>query len=121
MTGKVTAADWNFVVGPDAKLFERLMEMPMKLGNVAAKIFQGLITGADSVFIMENISKTEYKSAATGNTYNLESALLHSLCKGSVNLKRYHITEITKSILFPYKVSLTILVAVHGLKLEIRN
>ncbi|MDO9514542.1 MAG: Eco57I restriction-modification methylase domain-containing protein, partial [Syntrophales bacterium] len=104
LADKVTDADWNFVVGPEAKLFERLMEMPMKLGDVAAKIFQGLITGSDSVFIMENISKTEYKSAATGKTYNLESALLHPLCKGSVNLKRYHITEITKSILFPYKI-----------------
>jgi len=104
LTDKVTASDWNFVVGPGAKLFERLRDMPVKLGDVAAKIFQGLITGSDSVFIMENISKTEYKSAATGKTYNLESALLHPLCKGSVNLKRYHIAEITKSILFPYKV-----------------
>jgi Type I restriction-modification system methyltransferase subunit len=104
LTDKVTAADWNFVVGPEAKLFERLQKMPVKLGDVAAKIFQGLITGSDSVFIMKNISKTEYKSAATGKTYNLESALLHPLCKGSVNLKRYHITEITKSILFPYKI-----------------
>jgi len=28
---------------------------------------------------------------------------MHSLCKGSVNLRRYYVSEITKSILFPYK------------------
>jgi len=100
---KVTGKEWNFVVGSGAALFERLSEMPVKLGDVAARIFQGLVTGADPVFIMENVSETECKSAATGKIYHIEAELMHSLCKGSVNLRRYHISEITKSILFPYK------------------
>ena len=100
---KVTEKEWNFVVGSGAALFERLSEMPVRLGRVAAKIFQGLVTGADPVFIMENVSETEFKSAATGKIYPIEAELMHSLCKGSVNLRRYHISEITKSILFPYK------------------
>jgi hypothetical protein len=102
-TGKVTEKEWNFVVGSGAALFERLSEMPVRLGHVAAKIFQGLVTGADPVFIMENVSETEFKSAATGKIYPIGAELMHSLCKGSVNLRRYHISEITKSILFPYK------------------
>ncbi len=28
---------------------------------------------------------------------------MHPLCKGSVNLRRYYVTRLTKSILFPYK------------------
>lgn len=103
LSQKVTGSEWNFVVGEGAELFERLNEMPVKLGDVAAKIFQGLVTGADQAFIMENVSETEFRSAATGQTYHLETELMHPLCKGSVNLKRYHISEITKSILFPYK------------------
>jgi hypothetical protein len=99
---KVTEKEWNFVVGSGAALFERLSEMPVRLGRVAAKIFQGLVTGADPVFIMENVSETEFKSAATGKIYPIEAELMHSLCKGSVNLRRYHISEITKLILFPY-------------------
>ena len=102
-TDKVTEKEWNFVVGSGAALFERLSEMPIRLGHVAAKIFQGLVTGADPVFIMESVSETEYKSATTGKIYSIEAELMHSLCKGSVNLRRYHISEITKSILFPYK------------------
>jgi len=58
---KVTGKEWNFVVGSGAALFERLSEMPVKLGDVAARIFQGLVTGADPVFIMENVSETECK------------------------------------------------------------
>jgi hypothetical protein len=102
-TDKVTEKEWNFVVGSGAALFERLSEMPIRLGHVAAKIFQGLVTGADPVFIMKSVSETEYKSATTGKLYHIEAELMHSLCKGSVNLRRYHISEITKSILFPYK------------------
>jgi hypothetical protein len=82
---KATGKEWNFVVGSGAQLFERLEEMPTKLGDVAAKIFQGLVTGADPVFIMENVSETEFKSAATGKVYPIEAELMHSLCKGSVN------------------------------------
>jgi hypothetical protein len=33
----------------------------------------------------------------------MEQQLMHPVCKGSVNLRRYHVSEITKSILFPYK------------------
>jgi hypothetical protein len=29
---------------------------------------------------------------------------MHPLCKGSVNLRRYHVSELTKAILFPYKI-----------------
>jgi hypothetical protein len=28
---------------------------------------------------------------------------MHPLCKGSLNIRRYHVSELTKSILFPYK------------------
>jgi len=100
---KVTEKEWNFVVGPGAELFERLSAMPVKLGHVAKRIFQGLITGADQVFIFENALNGAYTSIATGETLPIERALMHPLCKGSVDLKRYRVSELTKSILFPYK------------------
>jgi len=100
---KVPEKEWNFIVGPGAKLFERLREMPVKLGDVAKRIFQGLITGADQVFILENVSNGAYTSIATGETLPIERALMHPLCKGSVDLKRYRVSELSKSILFPYK------------------
>jgi hypothetical protein len=71
---------------------------------VAARIFQGLVTGADQVYILADISAQEYRSESTGRTHRIEAELMHPLCKGSVNLRRYRVTETTKSILFPYRI-----------------
>jgi len=103
----VTASEWNFSVGKSAALFERLSRMPKKLGDVANRIFQGLITGADAVFILNESRKGYYYSEATQQEHRIESSLMHPLCKGSVNIRRYYITELKKSILFPYRL-------VHG-------
>jgi len=100
----VKSDEWNFVVGEQAELFNKLRKMPMKLENIAEKIYQGLITGADSVFILKNVSCNRFISDATKKEYSLEKDLIHPLCKGSVDIKRYFIGDLTKSILFPYKI-----------------
>lgn len=96
-------SEWTFNVGEGASLFEKLGAMPAKLADVADRIFQGLVTGSDPVFILNNVSEGLYYSDATEQEHELEQELMHPLCKGSVNLRRYHVSEITKSILFPYK------------------
>jgi len=70
---------------------------------VADRIFQGLITGADSVFVLSMAARGRYVSKATQSEHSLESELMHPLCKGAVNIRRYHISTVTRSILFPYK------------------
>jgi hypothetical protein len=75
----------------------------VKLGDIAGRIFQGLVTGADPVFILSDHSKGKYLSEATQQLHRIESDLMHPLCKGSLNIRRYHVSELTKSILFPYK------------------
>jgi len=101
---KVSASEWNFAVGRAAALLEKLAKMPIKLRDVADRIFQGLVTGADPVFILLDRSKGRYFSEATQEIHRIEPELMHPLCKGSVNLRRYHVSELTKSILFPYKI-----------------
>jgi hypothetical protein len=101
----ITRAEWNFAVGAGAALFEKLSKMPVKLEDVADKIFQGLVTGADPVFILTDLGRGRYLSEATQQEYRLGKDLMHPLCKGSVNIRRYHIAETTKEILFPYKLS----------------
>jgi hypothetical protein len=100
---RITSSEWNFTVGKGATLFEKLGKMPVKLGYIAARIFQGLVTGADQVFILSDRGKGMYFSEATQQPHRIEPDLMHPLCKGSVNIRRYHISELTKSILFPYK------------------
>lgn len=55
---KVASSEWNFVLGEGSDIFERLKTIQSKLGNVA-KIFQGLVTGADKVFVMSNPGQIE--------------------------------------------------------------
>jgi len=55
---KVTGKEWNFVVGPGAALFDRLSQMPVKLGDVAA-IFVGLQTSADKIYVLEETGPAE--------------------------------------------------------------
>lgn len=98
-----TAREWNFIVTEGAELFRRLSELPLRLSDIAARVFQGLVTGADPVFILERAEEGLHRSEATGQRYNLEEELLHPLCKGSLNLRRYFVSDLTKDILFPYK------------------
>ncbi|MEP0804300.1 MAG: Eco57I restriction-modification methylase domain-containing protein [Chloroflexota bacterium] len=102
-TVSVSSAEWNFTVGKGAALFEKLSQMPVKLGDVTDRIFQGLVTGADPVFILKNVEGGKYYSEATKKEYAIEKNLMHLLCKGSVNIRRYSISQLEKSILFPYK------------------
>ena len=104
-TEKITRAEWHFSVGTGASIFERLSEMPVKLGDVAERIFQGLVTGADGVFVVHNTGKQRFFSDATKQEHRIEPELMHPLCKGSVDLRRYHVTPLVKSILFPYKLT----------------
>jgi hypothetical protein len=100
---RITEAEWNLVIGPGADLFHRLQEMPVKLEDVASRIFQGLITGRDSVFILLAADDGFVQSDATGKNHRLEPDLLHPLCKGSVDIRRYHVGDLRKRILFPYR------------------
>ncbi|MFH1788120.1 MAG: N-6 DNA methylase, partial [Candidatus Altiarchaeota archaeon] len=97
-----TENEWNFTVGPGTEILEKLQEVKTTLGDISDRIFQGLITGSDPVFILKNEDRM-YFSEATNSTHNLEKELMHPLCKGSVNLRRYYVSDLTKSILFPYK------------------
>jgi hypothetical protein len=98
----VNNLEWNFIVGNSANVFNLISNYPTKLGDISKRIFQGLVTGADKVFILNNLEGDLVYSEATSKTYNLEKELLHPLCKGSLNIRRYHVDNVDKSILFPY-------------------
>ncbi len=104
--GKATGAEWNFVVSAGASLFERLSEMPVKLGDVASNIFQGLVTSADPVYLLEPTGPESHgyvpvKSHSTGKAYMLEGGVVWPLCKGSLDIRRFTAVP-SKHVLFPY-------------------
>ncbi len=105
LADKVTAADWNFVVGPETKLFERLRAMSLKLEDVTSRIFQGIKTSADKIYIVEEIERTQNQvkvySKEKDAEYWLEPNLLHPLIKGG-DSKRFFLSSTNRLILFPY-------------------
>jgi hypothetical protein len=99
------SAEWNFTVGSGAALFEKLKNMPMKLEDVTLRIFQGIKTSFDTVYIVEERQRQNNQvlvySRATGREHWMESDLLHPLVKGG-NSRRYALTRGNLLILFPY-------------------
>ncbi len=85
---EATGYEWNFNISEGKGLLERLANKYPHLGDVADRIFQGLVTGADKVFIVENPS-------------DLESDLLKPLLRTN-SLTPYNYPSIDSYILFPY-------------------
>ena len=102
---RVTSADWNFIVGKGADLFERLKQIPVKLENVTSRIFQGIKTSADKIYIVHEINRKnnllKIYSPERELEYELEQDLLHPLIKGG-DSRRYSISRTDRLLLFPY-------------------
>ena len=104
---RVTKLEWNFIVGVGASIFERLSEMPVNLGNVAPKIYQGSITSADTVFLFkeyqnENESIVDVWSKELNCEVKIERDILKPVVR-SGKIGRYSANP-TALVLFPYKI-----------------
>jgi hypothetical protein len=101
----LTSDEWNLAVGEESKIFTKLVEMPVKLGQIA-HIFVGLQTSADTVFLFKNsnISSsplTIVKSKELDKSIEVETALLKYVVR-SGEIGRYWANP-SALVLFPYK------------------
>ena len=99
---RVTEHEWNFSVGEGTELIEKLSKMPVRLENVAKRIFQGFKTGADPVFILEERGDGKYYSNALKKEILIEKILLRPLYK-SGEMKRYSLRKNSRYVIFPYR------------------
>jgi hypothetical protein len=104
---KVTEKEWNFVVGPGATLFERLSEMPVKLGHVAARLAQGIRTSANEVYVLELVSDDgeliHVHSKQLDRIVVLERGSVSSFLKGR-EIKPYQVLPSGQVVIIPYRV-----------------
>ncbi len=100
------SSEWNFTVGRGSEIFERLSQCPQTLEQVTTRIFQGLKTGADKIYIFEESVKSKdgcrVRCRQNDTEYVLENALLHPLIKGG-DSHAYRLTHPDRLILFPYE------------------
>lgn len=102
----LTNKEWDMSVGGSRDLMERLRKYPLKLEGVTNRIFQGIKTGADKIYIVDEkerkAAKVKVFSRERDKEYWLEHGLLHPLIKGG-DSKRYSLTRTKRLILFPYQ------------------
>jgi type I restriction-modification system DNA methylase subunit len=99
---KVTEKEWNFSIGKGAQLIEKFSKMPVRLENIAKRIFQGFKTGADPVFILEERENERYYSNALKKEVSIERTFLRPLYK-SGEMKRYILRKNSRYVIFPYE------------------
>jgi len=102
---EVGSAEWNFVVGNAARIAEKLKRLPLKLKDIT-HLFVGLQTDADDVFILEALREDRQRilcsSRSTGREHWFERDHVKPFLKGSLNIRRYRLADVTKRLIFPY-------------------
>jgi hypothetical protein len=93
----------------DDTLWKKLTANTQPLGKLAEKIFVGLQTSADRIYIFEKLGDSvsglvRVHSQATGKVHELESELLKPLLSGH-DIKRYGVPMPQRLLLFPYRVN----------------
>ncbi len=101
-----TAAEWTFIASEsDEKLLAKLRAISDRLETVTDRIFQGLKTSADDIYIVDELERRAKKvrvySHETESEHWLEPELLHPLVKGG-DSRRYVLADPRRLILFPY-------------------
>ncbi len=92
---------WNFGDINEMKILEKLNNINLKLNDVCDKIFQGLITSADEVFILKE-KEGKLFSESKKDFVNLEKNILKKIIKG-LEIKKYKEPFSSRFIIFPYK------------------
>ncbi|MBI4670876.1 MAG: Eco57I restriction-modification methylase domain-containing protein [Chloroflexi bacterium] len=101
----VSAAEWSFTVGENAALFERLAQMPTKLGDVCS-IFVGLQTSADRVYVLEeeNVEQGFVNVVDRNNvSWRLECGILKPFLN-DVTVATFDTPKSRHWLIFPYAI-----------------
>lgn len=103
----IAAKEWNFVVGQSRDLFDRLHQMPVRLGDIA-HIFVGTQTSADDVFVLDECHhETNYIigiSKALSKEVKVEIACTRPFLRGK-QIRRYESPNSSSYLVCPYEIS----------------
>ncbi len=101
----VNASEWNFMVGDGRALFEKLSRMPIKLGDVAERMAEGIRTSANEVYVLDLVSVSGSVVTAFSKRLNrnvkLEGKALSLFLQGR-EIKPYALLPSGKLVIIPY-------------------
>ena len=104
---KITSSEWNFTVGKGVELFEKLSKMPVKLGDMAKRIAQGIRTSANEVYVLDLVSENGKLIVAHSKQLDQDVKLERktvSLFLQGREIKPYQIQPSGKVVIIPYQV-----------------
>ena len=102
-----TATGWNFVVGSSARVFEKLNRIPVRLGQLADRISQGIRTSANEVYVLDVAG--EHNGLITAHSKQLscevvvEREAVSRFLQGK-EIKPFCIQPSGKSVIMPYRI-----------------
>lgn len=103
---QATTAPWNFHFEILGNLINKIRQETKPLEEFTNRIFQGLKTSADKIYIMDVVKRTKniftIHSRELDKEFELEAGPLKPLIKGG-QMRRYLIEETRKVVLFPYE------------------
>ena len=101
----ITHQNWNFPIGSNLSLFERLNKMPVKAKDIVNKISQGIRTSANKIYVLDLIQKNENSvivySSKINSTFEIESQLVSLFLKGK-EIKKYRTLSSNQVVIIPY-------------------
>ena len=110
-TSLLTAEQWLFLEPEAASLLKKLQTLPDTLESKTSRIFQGVKTSADKIFIVEKLDDkgdlVEVYCKENEKKYFLEKCFLLPLIKGG-NSRAYEISSTDLLLIFPYEDGLLI-------------
>lgn len=102
---KNASGPWTLVPAVSKPLFDKLDAIPRRLGTLCDEVFQGLVTGADSAYVVrileEGATTTRVENISDGSKYKLESVMVKPLLKGK-EIRRWGIDWKHLGIVYPY-------------------
>jgi len=107
LTSDIGDTEWNFAIGLGAGLLDKLGCMPHKLGDVAARMAQGIRTSANEVYVLDLVSdEGEFitvHSKQLDRDIPLERAGVRLFLQGR-EIKPYRVLPSGKVVIIPYQV-----------------
>lgn len=107
-TEVITNDKWNFVAESESKIFEYLNGIPLKLGNLTSKIFQGIRTSANKIYVLDVVSEVDdgfiaYSKSLETNV-EVEKKNTLKFLQGN-EIRAYQIGFSGKRVIVPYTFS----------------
>lgn len=100
--------NWHFLSNDKQKVLDTISKLPLRLKDVTRKIFQGIATSADKIYVLELIRQYTNTSICYSKSLNKEIEIENDLIKQFLmgkDVKRYSKPLPKNVVIFPYLLS----------------